>query len=365
MTSETNRPDPLLPLGASPAVNSDDPTQPAFPVASQAAPTPSEPAPSPIAPTPTPDATLNPMAAVWPASPVQPSPATAAWAAPTPQPANPTMGAWTPATPESANPATAPWPSTGQQGSPFPVPGTAPSPAWAAPEPAQAPAFATPPFGPPVAPSGDWAAVPAAAYAAKPARVQGGVRPIVLAIAIIGTAVLTAGTTYVAVEATHPAASANQLAAAQPSGGAGTTTTPGGQGAGSANASANPIPANGQASIPEIVKAVSPATVTITAEGVTTTDQTTGQATTGTAVGSGIIFDASGLVLTNHHVVAGNPSKLTVTLKDGRTLAAQTYGVDTLTDALFCCFSHRFTFTSIGSSQLTLSLFAQVRSTRK
>jgi S1-C subfamily serine protease len=72
--------------------------------------------------------------------------------------------------------------------------------------------------------------------------------------------------------------------------------------------------------------------VTITAEGVPSTDPTTGQTGTGTAVGSGIIFDASGLVLTNHHVVAGNPSRLTVTLKDGRTLNASVYGVDTLTD---------------------------------
>jgi S1-C subfamily serine protease len=157
------------------------------------------------------------------------------------------------------------------------------------------------------------------------------VSPIVLAIAIMGTAVLTAGTTYVAVEATHPGASAtaNQLAAAQPSTG---TTTPNGQGTNPGLPSANPLPANGQASIPEIVKAVSPAVVTITAEGVTSTDPTTGQTGTGTAVGSGVIFDASGLVLTNHHVVAGNPSKLTVTLKDGRTLNASIYGVDTLTD---------------------------------
>ncbi|MFN8629972.1 MAG: trypsin-like peptidase domain-containing protein [Chloroflexota bacterium] len=155
-----------------------------------------------------------------------------------------------------------------------------------------------------------------------------------LAVAIVATAVLTAGTTDVAVEATHPAVSQapNPLTAAQPS----TGTNPGGQG--SANGQtpatqtpANPVPANGQASIPDIVKSVSPAVVTITAEGVSSSNAF-GQSGTGTAVGSGVIFDASGLVLTNHHVVAGNPSKLTVTLKDGRTLNAKIYGIDTLTD---------------------------------
>ncbi len=110
-----------------------------------------------------------------------------------------------------------------------------------------------------------------------------------------------------------------------------------GQAGGTANAAptlapANPVPANGQGSIVDIVKAVSPAVVTITADGVTATDPTTGQTGTGTAVGSGVIFDANGLVLTNHHVVNGNPSKLTVTLKDGRTFDASIYGIDTLTD---------------------------------
>ena len=93
-----------------------------------------------------------------------------------------------------------------------------------------------------------------------------------------------------------------------------------------------PLAPGAQANVPEIVKAVSPAVVTITAEGVTETDPTTGQTGTGTAIGSGVIFDANGLILTNHHVVAGDPSKLTVTLKDGRTFDARVYGIDTLTD---------------------------------
>ena len=64
----------------------------------------------------------------------------------------------------------------------------------------------------------------------------------------------------------------------------------------------------------------------------TATDPTTGQTGTGTATGSGVIFDANGLILTNHHVVAGDPSKLTVNLKDGRTFTGTIYGIDTLTD---------------------------------
>ncbi|MEZ5668612.1 MAG: Do family serine endopeptidase [Alphaproteobacteria bacterium] len=50
------------------------------------------------------------------------------------------------------------------------------------------------------------------------------------------------------------------------------------------------------------------------------------------AVGSGVIVDAdAGLVLTNHHVVA-NGVEISVTLKDGRTLAAELVGSDPPTD---------------------------------
>jgi S1-C subfamily serine protease len=48
-------------------------------------------------------------------------------------------------------------------------------------------------------------------------------------------------------------------------------------------------------------------------------------------VGSGIIFDANGWILTNRHVVAGT-TDLTVQLKDGTKYPATTYGIDTLTD---------------------------------
>ncbi|HEX2756706.1 MAG TPA: trypsin-like peptidase domain-containing protein [Candidatus Limnocylindrales bacterium] len=48
-------------------------------------------------------------------------------------------------------------------------------------------------------------------------------------------------------------------------------------------------------------------------------------------VGSGIIFDSAGWILTNRHVVAGT-TDLTVQLKDGTKYDATVYGIDTLTD---------------------------------
>ncbi|MHB8891029.1 MAG: S1C family serine protease, partial [Candidatus Limnocylindrales bacterium] len=100
----------------------------------------------------------------------------------------------------------------------------------------------------------------------------------------------------------------------------------------STGAAAPAVTADGPASVVDIASAVSPAVVTIVADGVTQTDPATGRTSTGTSTGSGVIFDAAGLILTNHHVVDGSPSKLTVNLNDGRSFAATIYGVDTLTD---------------------------------
>jgi serine protease Do len=49
------------------------------------------------------------------------------------------------------------------------------------------------------------------------------------------------------------------------------------------------------------------------------------------SVGSGVIFNSNGWILTNHHVVA-DPGTLTVQLSDGRSFPATVYGTDTLTD---------------------------------
>jgi S1-C subfamily serine protease len=50
-----------------------------------------------------------------------------------------------------------------------------------------------------------------------------------------------------------------------------------------------------------------------------------------TGVGSGVIYDSAGWILTNRHVVEGSNS-LAVELNDGRVLDGKVYGIDTLTD---------------------------------
>jgi len=69
------------------------------------------------------------------------------------------------------------------------------------------------------------------------------------------------------------------------------------------------------------VKKVSPAVVQIVAS----------DSAGSTAVGSGIIYDPRGWILTNAHVVKGAKT-ITVRLNDDRRLAGTTYGFDTLTD---------------------------------
>ncbi len=184
--------------------------------------------------------------------------------------------------------------------------------------------------GPLVAPQ--WPAtqaVPAAPAPAVPSPAptsSGSVSRRFVVGALVAVTALSSAGTYVAMTAAGVGPAASSPAPAVTPAIAGATP------AAPANPSAPPASSGGQASVVDIVKAVSPAVVTIVAEGVTATDPTTGQTGQGTATGSGVIFDANGLILTNHHVVEGNPSSLTVHLKDGRSLDAQIYGIDTLTD---------------------------------
>jgi S1-C subfamily serine protease len=79
---------------------------------------------------------------------------------------------------------------------------------------------------------------------------------------------------------------------------------------------------------------VSPAVVRITVEGIST--NAFGGQIPERGVGSGVIYDQAGWILTNRHVVTNESGDLvktlTVELKDGRQFNGTVYGVDTLTD---------------------------------
>jgi len=82
-------------------------------------------------------------------------------------------------------------------------------------------------------------------------------------------------------------------------------------------------------SIAETVTKVRPATVQITNEQASF-DQMNGE-TVPTGVGTGVIYDKDGHILTNNHVVAG-AQKLMAALPDGRSFEAKLIGTDPRTD---------------------------------
>jgi serine protease Do len=87
----------------------------------------------------------------------------------------------------------------------------------------------------------------------------------------------------------------------------------------------------------DVVKAVSPAVVTINVTSNATTSQNRGQAPEGFVqggTGSGVIIDPSGLILTNHHVVQ-DADTVSVVLADGQVFDGTVAGVDTYTDLAF------------------------------
>jgi S1-C subfamily serine protease len=95
-------------------------------------------------------------------------------------------------------------------------------------------------------------------------------------------------------------------------------------------ASISPRPHSGEDSsaITAAAEQVSPAVVTITVEAAAATDPFS---LPETGIGSGIIYDTAGWILTNRHVV-GDATTVTVDLNDGRQVQGTVYGVDTLTD---------------------------------
>ncbi len=235
----------------------------------------------------------------------------------------------TPATPTPASPPQPPsWAAT-------PPPVTPPPPVWATPSPAPGPgtyAGQQPgTYSPARLPTSEWArsagqagsggspeawfepvaAQPPGSAGVRPAARSRGTGVTIIAASLL-SAVLASGGTLAALEATgaldRPAATS------------------------AADAQSIVAPAGGIDQSSSIVAAaarVSPAVVQITS--VAGIDPNDVSSLPDTGVGSGVIFDANGWILTNRHVVSGS-DKITVALKDGRTFTGTIYGIDTLTD---------------------------------
>ncbi len=89
-----------------------------------------------------------------------------------------------------------------------------------------------------------------------------------------------------------------------------------------------PVTIDESSAIIDVAAKAGPSVVRIFTKGIDPTSATQQEQD---GVGSGIIFDANGWVLTNRHVVAGT-TDLVVQLKDGTRYDATSYGIDTLTD---------------------------------
>jgi S1-C subfamily serine protease len=103
----------------------------------------------------------------------------------------------------------------------------------------------------------------------------------------------------------------------------------------STNAGRQPVTIDESSAIIDVAAKAGPAVVRITTETAASASADPNDPNAGIipseGVGSGVIFDPNGWILTNRHVVAGS-DKLTVELKDGTTYSGSVYGIDTLTD---------------------------------
>jgi S1-C subfamily serine protease len=153
----------------------------------------------------------------------------------------------------------------------------------------------------------------------RPRRQRTG--PFLAAVAIVALLAGAAGSalTYMALVYSGRLGDSAALTAAQAS----PTPTP------TPASSSQTVILNEQTAITEAAEAVSPAVVTINVQ--SAGDTTDPFSLPSSGIGSGIIYDVNGWILTNRHVVA-DATELTVELKDGRQVPGTVYGVDTLTD---------------------------------
>src|SRR5687768_8429312 len=145
---------------------------------------------------------------------------------------------------------------------------------------------------------------------------------VLFVVALLASALGSAGT-YLALESAGRIAAATVPPTAAASPGALQTGEP------SVQPSVPPVVTADQSAITRAAEMVSPAVVTITTRVGEATDPFS---LPSAGVGSGIIYDEAGWVLTNRHVVGG-ATQVTVELQDGRDdIQGTVYGEDTLTD---------------------------------
>jgi serine protease Do len=177
------------------------------------------------------------------------------------------------------------------------------------------------PFAPPEPPTPEPSPAAGAVAGATPSATAGSrsVGPGTVLAAALLSAVLASGGTVAVLEGSGALRTADRLAGPVASG-----SPTGGQ----------VIRIDESSAIVDAATRVSPAVVQITATGVTT--DPFGGSIPEQGVGSGVIFDSAGWILTNRHVVETSndqiASQLTVELKDGTRYTGSVYGVDSLTD---------------------------------
>ncbi len=160
---------------------------------------------------------------------------------------------------------------------------------------------------------------PVTAAPVVPTRPGGrsGLVAVVVAAALASASLASLGT-YGALKASGALDAQVAPAASSPAGQVVTTSGP-----------KQPVVIDESSAIVSAAAKVSPAIVTITTTEAATQNDPFQIPATG--VGSGIIFDANGWIITNRHVVEGG-SALSVQLQDKRTFTGTVYGIDTLTD---------------------------------
>jgi 2-alkenal reductase len=217
---------------------------------------------------------------------------------------------------EAAGPPAASPPAAGESGQARPdlerySPPPEPRPEWSRHAESQGEAAPTPERWYEPDPSVAGAAIPTTAI--QPGKPRRGGTGSVVAAALL-SALLASGGTVLALNATG----ALDRQAAAPARATGTTVGTNNQ----------PVTIDESSATIDVAAAVSPAVVRITTSG--SPDTSTGIIPS-TGVGSGVIYDTHGWILTNRHVVEGSDS-LKVELNDGREFSGSVYGIDTLTD---------------------------------